>query len=85
MSEHHAPFWIYGTGRLRLGVSSPGALPARFGVDGRRAADPVVSRRQTVVLPLRGRGWHLITVDTRSLHESGGRMVGLELHSATLG
>ena len=51
MSETHAPFWVYGKGRLQLDVRS---VSAHATSDGRRPA-----RRST----LRAKGWHLVTVD----------------------
>jgi len=68
MSERHAPFWIYGGGRLRL-VFAASTLPHRVTVDGRRG------------LRLRGRGWHLVTVDVARLVSVAGqkRRVGLKL------
>jgi hypothetical protein len=68
MSETHAPFWIYGTGRLRLEFArSP--LPRRVTVDGRAGLD------------LKGRGWHLVTVDVPRLVTVQGQndLVGLRL------
>ena len=72
MSETHAPFWIYGSGKLRLEFARS-ALPRRVTVDGRTTAD------------LRGRGWHLVTVDVpRLLHvERQKRKVGLRLIRVT--
>ena len=70
MSETHAPFWIYGTGRLRLEFArSP--LPRRVTVDGRAGLD------------LKGRGWHLVTVDVPRLVNVEGQnnRVGLRLVS----
>jgi hypothetical protein len=54
MSETHAPFWIYGYGKLRLQFG-PSPLPRRVQVDGRRGLD------------LGQRGWHLVTVDVPRL------------------
>ena len=70
MSETHAPFWIYGAGRLRLEFAgSP--LPRRVTVDGRPGLD------------LKGRGWHLVTVDVPRLVSVEGQndRVGLKLVS----
>ena len=68
MSETHAPFWVYGAGRLRLefGASS---LPRQVTVDGRH------SRFATK------RDWHLVTVDVPRLVDAAGenRQVGLRL------
>jgi hypothetical protein len=68
MSETHAPFWIYGSGRLRLRFA-PSPLPSRVTVDGRRS------------FQLRKRGWHLVTVDVPNLVRVDGqkKRVGLKL------
>jgi hypothetical protein len=68
MSETHAPFWIYGAGRLRLDVTPP-SFPRRVTVDGRRG------------LELGRRGWHLVTVDVTRLMNVPGvtKKVGLKL------
>ena len=64
----HAPFWIYGSGTLRL-TFAPSALKRRVTVDGRES------------LTLRKRGWHLVAVDIPHLREVPGetRKVGLKL------
>ena len=68
MSETHAPFWIYGSGTLRL-TFAPSALKRRVTVDGRES------------LTLRKRGWHLVAVDIPHLRKVPGetRKVGLKL------
>jgi hypothetical protein len=68
MSERHAPFWIYGNGRLQLQFA-PSPLPRRVSVDGRPG------------LRLEGRGWHLVTVDVPRLVNVAGQKqrVGLRL------
>jgi hypothetical protein len=68
MSETHAPFWIYGSGTLRL-TFAPSALKRRVTVDGRES------------LTLGKRGWHLVAVDIPHLREVPGetRKVGLKL------
>jgi hypothetical protein len=68
MSERHAPFWIYGSGRLRLRFA-PSPLRRRIRVDGRPD------------LLLKGRGWHLVTVDVPRLVNVAGQKqrVGLRL------
>ena len=68
MSETHAPFWIYGAGRLKLEfASSP--LPRRVTVDGRKTL--VAGKRD----------WHLVTVEVPRLVEAegGSKRVGLQL------
>jgi hypothetical protein len=68
MSETHAPFWIYGSGKLDVRFA-PSSLPRRIAVDGRAALD------------LRKPGWHLVTVDVPRLVRVEGqrRRVGLKL------
>jgi hypothetical protein len=68
MSETHAPFWIYGSGRLELQFA-PSALARRVRVDGLAAT-------QTGE-----RGWHLVTVDVPRLRDVPGEdhKVGLKL------
>src|SRR5205807_8294309 len=68
MSETHAPFWIYGSGKLRLEFA-PSTLPRRITVDGRPT------------LELVGRRWHLVTVDVPRLVSVAGEQnrVGLKL------
>jgi hypothetical protein len=68
MSETHAPFWVYGSGRLALRFA-PSPLRRRVAVDGRRTPE------------LRGRRWHLVTVDVPGLVRVPGieRRVGVRL------
>ena len=68
MSETHAPFWIYGSGRLKLEFA-PSALGRRVTIDGRRGDK------------LKSKGWHLVTVDVDRLNKVAGQKhkVGLRL------
>ena len=68
MSETHAPFWIYGKGKLQLDLA-PSALSPLVTVDGRTG------------LKLHNVGWHLVTVDVPSLTTVAGqkRKVGAKL------
>jgi hypothetical protein len=71
MSEEHAPFWIYGRGRVALAFA-PSTLPRRIAVDGRAQA--------RAMLRLGKPGWHLVTVDVpRLVRGPKGKKVGLEL------
>jgi hypothetical protein len=80
MSETHAPFWVYGSGRLALRVQAPAPLRTRFGVDERPVLTRTVSVAQKVVLPLGPRlGWHLVTLDVPRLLHVGARATGVEL------
>jgi hypothetical protein len=71
MSERHAPFWIYGSGRLGLRFEQSMLFP-RLSIDGRKTDR------------LGGRGWHLVTVDVPRLVNVPGlkRRVGLRLLEA---
>jgi hypothetical protein len=68
MSETHAPFWIYGSGPLRLDFA-PSPLPRKISVDGHVGTD------------LGEAGWHLVTVDVPRLVtvEDQGHKFGLRL------
>jgi hypothetical protein len=68
MSKTHAPFWVYGSGKLRLEFA-PSALTPRVKVDGRAG------------LELQSKGWHLVAVDVDRLMkvEEATRKVGLKL------
>jgi hypothetical protein len=68
MSETHAPFWIYGSGRLRLEFA-PSAQRLRVTIDGRSGDE------------LKSKGWHLVTVDVPRLRTVEGqrRKVGARL------
>jgi hypothetical protein len=72
MSKTHAPFWVYGSGKLRLEFA-PSALTPRVTVDGRSG------------LELRSKGWHLLAVDVDRLVnvEGENRKVGLKLLRVT--
>jgi hypothetical protein len=76
MSETHAPFWVYGAGRLRLSFA-PSPLRRSFTVDG-------VSQRGPV-LRLGRRDWHVITVEVPRLVPNGHRRVGLLLRGLLVG
>jgi hypothetical protein len=68
MSETHAPFWIYGGGRLKLDFA-PSPLSPMIAVDGRPGTE------------LGDPGWHLVTIDVPRLVRLPGlqRKVGLRL------
>jgi hypothetical protein len=69
-SERHAPFWIYGSGTLRL-TFGPSVLPRRYTVDGRAQRGPL--------LRLGPPGWHVVTVDVPRLVPYQGKQVGARL------
>jgi hypothetical protein len=54
MSETHAPFWIYGSGTVKVDLA-PSVLTPRITVDGRPG------------VKLRNAGWHLVIVTVPSL------------------
>jgi hypothetical protein len=68
MSETHAPFWIYGGGKLRVDFA-PSPFSPRVSVDGRPGTK------------LGAHGWHLVTIDVPKLSNAEGerRKVGLKL------
>ena len=68
MSETHAPFWVYGSGNLRLRFT-PASPPRRVRVDGRPS------------LHLGAQGWHLVTVDVQHLVPVGNRRIGATILS----
>jgi hypothetical protein len=70
MSETHAPFWIYGSGRVRL-FFAPSPLQRMFTVDGQPEHGPV--------LRLGRADWHVITVDVPHLVAHRKKRVGLLL------
>jgi hypothetical protein len=73
MSESHAPFWVFGSGSVRLRFG-PSPLPRRFTVDGRPQRGPT--------LKLGKEGWHVLTVDIPHLAPSPtGKKVGAKLIS----
>jgi hypothetical protein len=72
MSQRHAPFWIYGSGVIRLEFA-PSSLTPRVTTDGRAGSAP------------RSKGWHLVTVDVDRLVKVEGekRKVGVKLLRVT--
>jgi hypothetical protein len=73
MSEEHAPFWIYGNGKVEPRFA-PSALSRSFTVDERPQRGPT--------LRLGKRGWHVITVDVPHLTAGlNAKRVGLRLIS----
>jgi len=75
MSETHAPFWVYGSGKVKL-TFAPSNLKRNFTVDERLQPGPI--------LELGKRGWHVVTVDVPHLVPGpNGKKVGLNLLSIT--
>ncbi len=69
MSETHAPFWIYGGGKLKL-TFAPSKLPRTFTVDG--------GPQRGSTLRLGRRGWHVVTVEVPHLTGKVGlRLIGI--------
>jgi hypothetical protein len=68
MSETHAPFWVFGSGKLQLEFA-PSPLTPRVTIDGRAGPE------------LHSKGWHLVTVDVDRLVKAEGekRKVGMKL------
>jgi hypothetical protein len=73
MSETHAPFWVYGSGSVKL-TFAPTRLARRFTVDERPQRGPQLN--------LGTAGWHVVTVDVPHLVQGPlGKKVGLKLVS----
>jgi len=73
MSETHAPFWIYGNGRVRLRFAAS-SLPRRYTVDERTQRGPTLN--------LGANGWHVVTVAVPRLVDGPkGKRVGAKLTS----
>ena len=68
-------------------MRSYAGLDVRFSVDGQADADPRDLGQPVVSIPLQlGRpGWHLVTLDTRTLPHVGGRKEGARLIAYVLG
>jgi hypothetical protein len=76
MALGHAGLWAYGSGNLRLFMSSARRLRVRFSVDGLpRFRRIVIRSAQEVRVPLGRPGWHLVTLDS-VLPEVNGRPEG---------
>jgi hypothetical protein len=81
MNHRHAPFWVYGVGPLELRVASDAPLRASFSVDEGGTRERLISSDATVRLPLRGSGWHLVTVDVPTLPRVRGKVTGMRVLS----
>jgi hypothetical protein len=65
MALGHAGLWAYGSGKLRLFMSSARRLRVGFSVDGLpRFRRIVIRSAQEIRVPLGRPGWHLVTLDT---------------------
>ena len=65
--ERQGPFWIYGSGRLRLTVSAIAETPATLWVDGDRADVEQVDGTATLEGELQGEGWHALVLEVPEL------------------
>ena len=63
MTEPQAPFWIWGSGRLELGLDAPASTLALLRVDGKRAKSFVVAGPTTIEVELSGQGWHSLLLE----------------------
>jgi hypothetical protein len=84
MASGHAPLWAYGSGTLRLFVSSPKPLDVVLGVDGAPQETRRISRLQEVQLALADRRWHLVTFDVPRLAVVAGRPQGVRVEAYVL-
>ena len=67
MDERQAPFWIYGTGALRLAVSAIAETPATLWVDGEIVDRSVVADRAAFAAQLEGEPWHAVVLEVPEL------------------
>ncbi len=79
MSAGHAPVWVNGGGTVLVLASAAAPLDARFSVDGKLLAKRRIADVQVISVPLRGTGWHLITIDVPHLLRIDGRPIGLDV------
>ena len=82
MSETHAPFWVYGAGRLRLRLAAPESLYPTLppSVDGRVVRGS--SSNGTLSLPLGPVArWHVIALNVDHLVPVAGRKLGLTIRA----
>ena len=67
MDERQAPFWIYGSGMLRLAVSAVAETPATLWVDGEIVDRSVVDGSATYAAELEGDRWHAVVLEVPEL------------------
>ena len=72
-SLEHASLRVYDSGDFRLFVSADRPLVVHLGVDGRPALKRRIRALTEVRLPVGGRGWHLITIDSTLIRVNGRR------------
>jgi hypothetical protein len=63
MEERQGPFWIYGSGDVRLEVSAPAQLPAALWIDGERVDQALVDGQATLGGSLVVERWHAVVLD----------------------
>jgi hypothetical protein len=78
MNERQGPFWVYGSGRLRLAVSAIARTPAALWVDGALVERTLVAERATLQAELAGDGWHAVVLEVPELLDASPPQ-GLEL------
>jgi hypothetical protein len=82
--ERQGPFWVYGSGTLRLTVRAIAETAATLWVDGDRADVQQVHGTATLEGELEGGGWHAIVLEVPELLSTAPPQ-GLELESLALG
>jgi hypothetical protein len=83
MNERQGPFWVYGSGRLRLAVSTIAETPAALWVDGALVERALVAERATLDAELDGEGWHAVVLEVPELVDATPPQ-GLELIAVAL-
>ena len=72
-TELQAPFWIYGSGTVRLAFSSKEPIRAALSVDGEQGAEELIDGQAVANLRLEGERWHPVALDASApgLHLDG--------------
>jgi hypothetical protein len=83
MEERQGPLWVYGSGELRLDVSTPAATSARIWADGQAVDTVEVAGRATIALALEDESWHAVVFEVPELLE-GKPPRGLRLERLTV-
>lgn len=84
MSAGHTGLWAYGTS-ISMVMRSYAAIKVTFSVDGVHRFDREISALGEVRVTLGKAGWHLLTLDTRTLPKVNGRREGARLIAYSLG
>jgi hypothetical protein len=82
--ERQGPFWVYGSGSVRVTVDAIAETPATFWVDGDQADVQIVSGPTELTGRLEGEGWHALVLEVPQLLSTAPPQ-GVELVSLAVG